>query len=477
MKINQIGRQAAIYSLSVLLVRGVQLVLIPVYSRFLSTGDYGVIEAIAIAGAIVNLTVALEVTQGMARYVSDVTTAATRAPYASTALIFGTVAYGVFALLVTIFADDVSNALLNGYATPLTITVAVWSLALNGVFALAQDILRWHFKSIEHMAGSLVYACITAGFGSYLVSDLAYGSLGVFLGQFSGAICGILVSLVASYRILPSRFSFRCLRDMLSFSVPLVVSSLAVLCNLYIDRIVIAQNLGLDALGVYGVAARYASVVAILTIGLQAALGPVIYRNWRDPDASERLATIFHFYLVFMVLCIGAISLFSTEIFSLMAGPSYFEGRLLLPILAMSAMFSTLYIFAPGLYLAGKTKKAAALNLFGAALNMSMTLIFIPYFGLVSAALASLAANSFVFLSYIYWGQKDFRVRYDNKLMVWSLGLVALLVVMGRGLNQTLVETSLCAASMKALLLATSFALAWTYGLTPEHRTRIITRQ
>jgi O-antigen/teichoic acid export membrane protein len=69
--LEQLLRSTFLYGWATLISRGSQLVLIPIYTRMLSPGEFGVVDMVAIFGALVNLTVALEISQGVARYLAD----------------------------------------------------------------------------------------------------------------------------------------------------------------------------------------------------------------------------------------------------------------------------------------------------------------------------------------------------------------------------------------------------------------------
>ena len=81
-------RDSLIYSASTALTRGVQIILIPVYTRLLGPAEFGVVDMVAVFGALVNLTVALEISQGVARYLADARDESVRRSYASTGVIF-----------------------------------------------------------------------------------------------------------------------------------------------------------------------------------------------------------------------------------------------------------------------------------------------------------------------------------------------------------------------------------------------------
>ena len=76
--LRQLLRESAIYGVTGLVTRGLQIVLVPVYTRFLSPVEYGALDYVLMLAALANLTVALEITQGLARRFADVTLLAAR---------------------------------------------------------------------------------------------------------------------------------------------------------------------------------------------------------------------------------------------------------------------------------------------------------------------------------------------------------------------------------------------------------------
>lgn len=428
---RRLGRDTLFYGLATLLVRGLQIFLIPVYSRALGSGDYGVVETVAIAGALVNLTVALEISQGMARYIADAPDERARRAIASTAVGFAAIAYAAFALAVAAFSDELAQGLLAGQAPSQTLALAAAAIAVNGVFVIVQDLLRWQLRPGSYVVASLAYALGSAGVGIWLVAVQGIGVAGVFWGQLAGALLGLVVSLSRASGLLARVFDGQRLRTMLLYSLPLVLSSAAVFGNLFIDRIVVRELLGLEALGVYGVTARFASVVSILAVGLQAALSPLVFRHWREPGTAATLGRICRWYLVAMVALVGGIALLATQIMGTLTGPAFHGGSAVLPLLTLGAMFSTLYVFAPGLFLGERTGRVALLNVAGALVNLVAALLLTRWFGLLGAALAAMIAPAFVFAGYLALGRQWFTVPYKGIRIAVSLALVVALVITG----------------------------------------------
>ncbi len=474
--LHRLGIDSVVYGGASLVVRGLQIFLIPIYSRALGSDDYGVIEIVAIAGALVNLTVALEISQGMARYIADAQDEPARRAFASTAIGFAVLAYAVFALAVAAFADGLAPWLFDGKAPPKTFALAAAAIAVNGVFVIVQDLLRWQLRPGSYLVASLAYALGSAGVGIWLVAVQGIGVAGVFWGQLAGALLGMVVSFTRASGLLERIFDWQRLRTMLLFSLPLVLSGAAVFGNLFIDRIVVRELLGLEALGVYGVTARFASVISILAVGMQAALSPLVYRHWREAGTGDSLGRICRFYCAAMVPLVGFISLFASEIMATLTGPAFYAGSTVLPLLSLAAMFSTLYVFAPGLFLGERTGGVAALNVTGAVANLTLSLALISWLGLTGAALATTIAACVVFLGYVFLGKKWFEVGYRVSNVAASLAIVILLVLVGLKWQSEANSWDLSVIVTRLGLLLLSTLAVYRLGLSDDDREVILQR-
>jgi len=474
--LSRLGRDTLIYGVSTLLVRGIQIVLIPVYTRVLGSGDYGMVETLAVLGALVNLTVALEISQGMARYMADGDAVEHRQGYASTAVLFSVMAYGLFVVIAAMGSLPLSRWLFGGHGNPSMLLVAIGALAVNGVFVLLQDLLRWQLKPLSYLAASLCYSIVIALVGISLVAGAKMGVCGVFWGQLAGAVAGGLVSWFFARGLLSPEFDPAKLRRMLAYSLPLVLSGAAVFGNLFTDRIVVREILGIDALGIYGVAARFASVIAILSVGLQAALLPLVFRGWRDPATAVMLGRAFRYYCLAMIPIAGGIALFSGEIFLSVTGPSFHSGRTVLPLLALASMLSTLYIFSPGLFIGKRTGLVAVVNISGAAVNIGLSLLLVPQFGLHAAALTAGLASASVFCGFLFLGRFYYSVPYDPMRVAVSLSSVVLLVVLGLIWNAPSPGWDLTRIVLKAAVLAAACTSGILLAIGPEDRSVLARR-
>lgn len=468
--LERLARDSLSYGVAMLLVRGLQIFLLPVYTRVLGSDDYGIVETVTIAGALISLTVALEISQGMARHIADAQDECARRAFASTAIGFTVLAYAAFALAVAVFADGLTSWLFVDKASPQTLVLAAAAIAVNGVFIIVQDLLRWQLRPGSYVLASLAYALGGAGVGIWLVAVQGIGVVGVFWGQFVGALLGMVVSLRGAKGLLERVFDWQRLRTMLLFSLPLVLSGAAVFGNSFIDRIVVRELLGLEALGVYGVTARFTSVVSILAVGVQAALSPLVYRHWREAGTGDALGRVCRFYCAAMVPLVGFISLFASEIMGTLTGPAFYLGSKILPLMTLGAMFSTLYVFAPGLFLGERTGRVALLNVTGALVNLILSLTLVSWLGLTGAALATTIAACVVFVGYVFLGRTWFKVKYEVVKVTASLGFVIALVLTGLQWQPEVITWDPLGTALKLALLLLSTLAVYRLGLNNDDR-------
>jgi O-antigen/teichoic acid export membrane protein len=200
---------------------------------------------------------------------------------------------------------------------------------------------------------------------------------------------------------------------MLAYSWPLVPASLSVTLTQYFDRIALTILTSLHDVGVFGVAARLASVIVILISALQMAVMPLIYAHYTEPRTPASLAKIFRWALAILLSVCLALHLASDALVTLLAPPVYAEAAQLVPVLTLAMMVNQLYVFFPGMTLAMKTGQQLAVTAAAAAVALVAPFALIPALGALGAAVASLSAALVFFVLWTAVSQRHYRVPLD----------------------------------------------------------------
>ena len=391
--IRVLVRDTIVYGVSGILSRSLSILILPIYTRILAPADYGVLDMVFVLLSFANLLVALEITSALARFYNDAGDEGAKRRMASTALWFTIAAYAAASLVAFAAARPLADWLLGGVDKLWALRIGLATIAANGLFYLAQNQLRFALRSVAYAVLSLVYSIAMVGLGLLLGYGLGLGLTGVLWGQFAATCLAAALGLWLLRDSYGFEWDLPLLRSMLAFSLPLVPSGFATFITLYANRLLLNQLEGLDAVGLFGVATRIAGAIALLTVGLQAALTPLIYAHYKEPATPERLARLAEQFTAVALFCCLGLGIFAWEILALFAEPRYIGGAPLVLFLAPATLFGQMYIFFPGIAIAKRTQLQLYIFAATAAATLGLNWLLIHSFGLAGAAIATFAAS------------------------------------------------------------------------------------
>jgi O-antigen/teichoic acid export membrane protein len=398
-------RDTLIYGASAVLSRGLSLIILPIYTRILAPSDYGILDMVMVVGSFATLLVALEVTQALARFYGDADGPAAKRRMASTALWFTVTAYALAFAAAFAAAGPLAGWLLGSPGMAGALRIGLAGIAANGLFYLAQNQLRFELRSSAYAAISLVYSFAMVGLGILLGWGFGLGLVGVLWGQFAGTA---LAAALGLFLLRPSygfEFDGALLRTMLAFSLPLVPSALATFFTLYSNRLLLNDLEGLDSVGMFGVAARVAGAIALLLVGLQPALTPLIYAHYREPETPAQLARLTEQFTGLALACCLGLGILAWEILALFVEPGYRGAAPLVLFLAPATLLGQMYIFFPGIAIAKRMHLQLYIFAVTALITVTLNWLLIGAMGLMGAAVATLLASC-AFLALWAWASQ-----------------------------------------------------------------------
>lgn len=427
--IRAVLRDSFVYGIASILSRGLALFVLPIYTRVLAPADYGALDMITTLGALANLVVALEVSQGLARFWPECTTVDEQRRLASSAWWFSVAMYALF-LSASLFGVEWINSYLLGNVRFITaMRLSLVFISLNGLFCLLQNQFRWELRSREYAGVSVIYSALMLGLGALFAYGLHLGLIGIMWGQILAAA---VANGIAWWRLRLSfvlEFDLSRLHQMLCFSAPLVPSGLATFVSLYINRLALNSMASLYDVGLFGIGYRIASVVTLLIIGIQGALTPLVYAHYQKPSTPRELAKLFEWFLAFSLFgCLG-LSLFSHELLLFFATPAYLPGAGLVTFLAPALLLSQMYIFAPGIAIQKKTHWQLAITIVTALISVVLNLLLVPRLGVKGAAFATLITAMVFFICWVTTSHRLYPIPFRwYSIVAAVLGFAACLV-------------------------------------------------
>jgi O-antigen/teichoic acid export membrane protein len=279
---------------------------------------------------------------------------------------------------------------------------------------------------------SILVVVVSLSVTVLLVLGFNLGVRGFILGQTAGTVVGFLASLGFSWRRYRHSFSWKLLRAMLNFSLPLVPSSLLVLTWTYVDRLFISNYLTIGDLGIYGIGVRFASVASMIVLSINLALTPLIYANYRKQETPARISQLASLFFLTMCLLLAGASLFSKEILVIMTTEQFYGAAGVIPFLMAGALLSQMYDFAPGVFIAKKTHLILFTNVLACFLSVGLNFLLVPRLGILGAAISKAVNGFFVFSMYACLGQREYRIPYRLRDILVAVGTVIVAYILAR---------------------------------------------
>ena len=424
-------KNSLIYTVGHTLTSGIAIFLLPIYTRYLSPSEYGVIDMFMVVAAIINLTIALEITQGIARYYQEGKNDKEKREYTSSAFWFTVLVYLLFISISIFFSDNFTFWLLEDVNKKNLYLLAEFAITTNGIFLFTQKQLRWQIQPKNTVKTALVNVVVTASITIYLMVIRDFKVESIFIGQIAGNIVGSLFAIIFARKSYGFTFCIYKFKKMISYSTPLVLSGIGVFIALYIDRIAIKDLLGLEKLGIYGVAYRFASVAFLVMAGFQQSLSPLVFKHYKEKKTRSDISKIFNIFVIFSLTVVSGSILFSQELVILFTVKDYYSSAGIIAILVMAVFFSNMYIFAPGISIAKKTKLISLISVIAAIINTILNYTLIPLLGLSGAAYATLISAIITFSLYIFFSRKYYPISYNAKptLLSFVIMLVSSYVI------------------------------------------------
>ena len=409
------------YTLSGGLAGGVSLVLLPLLTRTLGPAGYGAVTTYAALFALLTVFFLLNQHVAVTRFYFDYREAPERLRgYVGTILKFLIVWGGV---LLALLIGALSRPLGRFVGLPVTpfVTVAVVAAFLRGFTLVHLALLRAAERSLAYLGLQAAYAALELLLVMLFVVAWRAGAEGRVWAHLVAVGAIAALSLGAMRRLATWGTQPRGLADSLGFGVPLMAHTLSKQTIAVNDRILLSHFRGLAETGVYGAAAALAGGFSVLLVGINDAWAPFLFDTaQRHGEASKAIfARLTSYYVALVVSCALVLSLFGRELLALLAGGAYDAAHTIVPLLVAGWLARGFYYMVVNqVFYAKKTRWIALGSVAGAVVTVGLSWVFIPRWGMVGAAAATLLASVVLFLITFALAQHLFPIGYEGRMLI-----------------------------------------------------------
>ena len=413
-QLKRLGKHSAIYGLGGLVSRILAVLLLPLYTRFLSPSDYGKVETLIALTTVIGIVLRMGIHSAFFRFYFDSPEPEARRVVLRTSFWF-TMGMATLGLVVGLALSGAISSLLFGSADDsepvMAAFVGLWA-GMN--YEQVTSLFRVEERSVAFVSASLTNIFLTIGATLLLVVALDKGPIGVIVGNFTGTLLVYLVLLGYRREQLGLQFDRGLLRRMNHFGVPLVPTALFLWVTNFSDRLFLVKLADTQEVGLYSVGVRIASAMVLLLTAFRLAWPAFAYSIEDDREARRTYGYVLTYLVLVTTWVATALALLSPWIVDWIAAPAFeSSSRVVGPLAFSTVAFAAYIVVAIGVGRAKRTQFNWVVTGAAAVVNIALNLLLIPPYGMMGAAVATIAAYATMFAGMAWWAQRIYPVPYQ----------------------------------------------------------------
>jgi O-antigen/teichoic acid export membrane protein len=466
-RLKELGRHSAIYGIGSIVSSLIAVFLLPLYTRYLTRADYGAIETLVAGSAVLTIFLQAGINSAFFRFYFDSAEPEQRDRIVRTSFWFTMGGATVGLALGVLLAPEISTLLFATHDRAGLVRAAAVMLWANLNYQQMTSLFRVEQRSVAYVIASLTNVLITIGGTILLVVGLHKGAIGALVGNFVGTLF-VYFPLLAYRRFqLGLQFDRQLLRQMNAFGLPLVPSALALWVNNFSDRLFLVKLAGPAEVGLYSIGIRVSSAIVLLLTAFRTAWPAFAYSIDDDREARETYGYVLTYVLLLVCWAALALGALAPWIVHALTTSRFFSAQRVIALLAFSnAAKAGFIVVSIGIGRARRTRFNWIITGAAAGLNIVLNVLLIPPYGMIGAAVATVASFTFMFAFMAWHSQRIYPVPYQ-----WRRVTTLVLVAVALNVVAALADAPLPVAVV--LVLGYPFVLLLLGFYLPAERTRL----
>ena len=448
-KTKKLSIDIVLFTISSFGTKFLSFFLVPFYTNFLSTEEYGTIDLLVNTASLLAPIFTLCIYESVMRFTIEDKKNSEYFKAGWSVSCAGAVILGVgLAAFHLVVPNLISSSSL----------VWIWILfTCNAVYNIFTNYMRATDRVSVMVEASLLNSVILLGMNIWLIAYVKIGINGYFISTVTGLV---VASLYMALRMLISEryssifgltnncsgekgmntldlsgrhadcvFGFSTnksvISEMLRYCTPLIFTAIAWWINSSLDRYFVSGMMGVSANGIYSVSYKIPNILtAFQTVFTQAwSISAVTAFDKDDKDGF--MGHTYEMFAMLMIMACSGIMLINEPLSRILYAKEFYEATYYVPYILIATLFSALAGYFGGIFAAVKdSKTCAASTIVSAAVNMVLNAAFIPLFGIAGAAVATMISYFCSWIVRVVAARKYIKMKADTKKLYFAFILL-----------------------------------------------------
>lgn len=322
----------------------VNVITVPLLTRFLSPADYSVLLIISNVAGILNLLFGFSLVQALPSIFAAEAEPAERRSIASTLMasiaVLSLSVYGLATTLAVVAYPGASRLLMLAAAGCYLIGTAMCLAALARLLELPRLV-----AAVQISTSLLQLALLLS-----LLVGLGAGFFSVYIAMAAAGACAIMAYLYSLRGWLKGRLDLQVLREAARIGIRLWPSQIATLLTTGSAGLVLARFGHFDEAGLFAVASSAAIVLVNVSNSFVNAWSPFVLLRHASEDLRSRQRQAFAYYSAGLLAASAGLSIFAEEVFAVFVGKDFREAfRYVPPLVLAYGLFNFANAFSQGI--------------------------------------------------------------------------------------------------------------------------------
>ena len=402
----------------------ISFLLLPLYTAYLTTSDYGIVDLIITYVSLLVPVITVQLEMAAFRFLVDNREDKKIISKIITNILYCIMSFATLFILGYIILINFINIPYKWYIL-VNILVTIFS-------NLMLQVSRGFGDNKTYSIGSFITGSVIIISNVIFIAWFKIGAKGMLISSvLANFICSIYLFIklkvykYINFKLINKEF----IKKSLKYSWPLVPNGISWWIINASDRTIISYFLGTSANGIYAVSNKFSGIVtSVLNIfSLSWTESAALHVDDEDRDVffSDAMNKMIKLFISIVLVIIA----FMPFAFKVLVNEQYNEAYYYIPILLLSTVFNGAVIVYSGIYIAKKlTKQVAVTSMMAAILNIVINLILIKFIGLYAAAISTMLSYMIMAIYRHYDLKKYVNIKYEKELIIRSIIVFTILI-------------------------------------------------
>lgn len=418
---------SAVYGSADVFTNLVNFLLVPVYTAYLSTVDYGTLAILFLFSTVAKIVFRMGLDQGFLRVYYDLSTEDAKRRFTFTMAIFSIVSGALLFGGMLLFVPTLTHLLLGRWETNRLVLLAAADVYVGTFFFVPLNLLRIQnrpglFSMLsagrQGLNTLLKVVLVVRGFGvqGVLWSDvLATGALGLAL-------------LPVTFKNASPGFTGKALKEALLFGLPKVPHGFMIQVQNFADRKILDLFASRAEVGIYSVGYTFGMGVKFALSAFEPAWQPFVFSQIGKKSAPLLISRVVTYAWAAFVLAGLFFSAFGRELLVVMTKkPAFWGAASVLPVVALAYVFHGAFLLTSlGIAIEKKARYYPVVTFLSASSNLLLDFALIPRYRMMGAAWATVASYGVMAAVGYSFSRKLYPIPFEWRRMgkIFAIALV-----------------------------------------------------